>query len=161
MLCYEETYAMRKALNFVLLVAEDDFDDQDLLREALEQYYEVSDLRFVSDGEECCDYLKRRGRYANPEESPRPDFILLDLNMPRKNGKEVLLELKSDPELKKIPVVVLTTSHTPLDIEEAYHCGTNSYLVKPSSFSETLSMVEWLGSFWFNTVQLPSCREAI
>ncbi|MDR6195689.1 response regulator [Siphonobacter sp. SORGH_AS_0500] len=148
---------MKKVLDFVLLMAEDDSDDRDLFREALEQYYQVNDIRFVSDGQECCDYLKRKGRYENPEDSPRPGFILLDLNMPRKNGKEVLKELKNDPDLKKIPVVVLTTSHAPKDIQDTYDMGTNSYLVKPSSYTETLSMVEHLGKFWFNTVKLPPC----
>ncbi len=148
---------MKKVLDFVLLMAEDDSDDQDLFREALEQYYQVSDIRFVSDGQECCDYLKRRGRYANPADSPRPSFIILDLNMPRKNGKEVLQELKKDPELRRIPVVVLSTSRATQDIQESYDYGTNSYLIKPSTFTETLSMVEYLGGFWFNTVKLPSC----
>lgn len=109
----------------------------------------------MADGEECCEYLKRKGRYANPESSPRSDLILLDLNMPRKNGKEVLSEIKADDSLKSIPVIVFTTSRSPSDIQEAYQLGSNSYMVKPNSFRETLDLIQQLAGFWFTTVELP------
>lgn len=146
---------MKKPLDFVLLMAEDDSDDQDLFKDALEQYYDPVQLRFVADGEECCDYLKRRGRYADPELSPRPGLILLDLNMPRKNGKEVLSEIKADESLKSIPVIVFTTSRSPFDIQEAYQLGSNSYMVKPNTYRETLALIQQLAGFWFNAAELP------
>ncbi|PQA59404.1 response regulator [Siphonobacter curvatus] len=146
---------MKKPLDFVLLMAEDDSDDQDLFKDALAHYYDPVKLRFVADGEECCDYLKRKGHYANPESSPRPDLILLDLNMPRKNGKEVLSEIKADDSLKSIPVIVFTTSRSPSDIQEAYQLGSNSYMVKPNSFRETLDLIQQLAGFWFTAAELP------
>src|SRR3982750_3470141 len=106
-----------------ILMADDDADDRELTREASAESRLANDLRFVEDGEELLDYLKRRGRYADPASSPRPGLILLDLNMPRKDGREALEEIKADPELKCIPVVVLTTSKTEEDILRSYGLG--------------------------------------
>jgi CheY-like chemotaxis protein len=138
-----------------ILFAEDDPDDRLLARQAFEKSRLTSDLRFVEDGEELIDYLHRRGKYANPLESPRPGLILLDLNMPRKDGREALREIKSNPELRDIPVVVLTTSKAAEDIISTYHLGVNSYIAKPSRFSALVQVMKTLGKYWFEIVELP------
>ena len=114
-----------------ILVADDDPDDRLLAKHALEKSRLANDLRFVEDGEELVDYLYRRGKFADPRTSPRPGLILLDLNMPRKDGREALKEIKSDPKLRDIPVVVLTTSKADEDIARIYSLGGNSYITKP------------------------------
>src|ERR1044072_6451615 len=104
-----------------LLLAEDDPDDRLLTREALEKTRLASDLRCVEDGEELLDYLRRRGKFADPSQSPRPGLILLDLNMPRKDGREALREIKNDPKLRAIPIVILTTSKSDDDVLRTYN----------------------------------------
>ena len=138
-----------------LLLADDDPDDRLLARQALEKSRLANDLRCVEDGEELLDYLRRRGRYAEPKESPRPGLILLDLNMPRKDGREALREIKNDPKLRDIPVVVLTTSKAEEDIVRTYNLGVNSYITKPVRFSALVEVMKAIGKYWFEIVELP------
>ena len=138
-----------------ILMADDDPDDQMLTKDAFEVCRLSNDLRFVNDGEKLMDYLCRRGDFENPEESPRPGLILLDLNMPRKDGREALGEIKSDPDLRRIPIVVLTTSKAEEDILKSYDLGVNSFIVKPVSFEGLLEVVKALGKYWIQIVELP------
>ncbi len=138
-----------------LLMADDDEDDRMMARSALESSRLANDLRFVVDGEELMDYLLRRGDYADPASSPRPGLILLDLNMPRKDGREALREMKADPELRRIPVIVLTTSKAEQDVLSTYDLGANSYIVKPVTFAQLVSTMKTIGEYWFEIVALP------
>ncbi|HEY4563830.1 MAG TPA: response regulator [Thermoanaerobaculia bacterium] len=138
-----------------ILLAEDDADDRLLVKEALAEGRVLNELRSVEDGEELLDYLRRRGRYADPEESPRPGLVLLDLNMPRKDGREALREIKSDADLKRIPVVVMTTSKAEEDIVRSYDLGANSYITKPVTFERLVELMKVLGRYWFELVELP------
>ncbi len=140
----------------VILCAEDDPDDQMLMRDALAESKLANRLVFVADGEELMAYLRRRPPYTDPATSPRPGIILLDLNMPRKDGREALGEIKADPRLRSIPVVVLTTSSAETDILRSYDIGASSYITKPVSFDGLVSVVQQLGKYWFEIVQLPS-----
>jgi CheY-like chemotaxis protein len=151
------TRATRKPA--LVLVAEDDPDDCLLVREAWLENRLVAKLQFVSDGEELTDYLRQSGRYARPAMAPRPDLILLDLNMPRKDGREALKEIKSDPALRRIPVVVLTTSQSEEDISRSYDLGVNSFIVKPAAFDKIVELVRELNSYWFETVELAREKE--
>jgi two-component system, response regulator len=136
----------------IVLIAEDDLGDRLLLQEAFQTSGIKVDLRLVANGEEFLDYLYRRPPWDKAE---RPDLILLDLNMPRLNGLEALREIKANPALKAIPVVVLTTSRNRLDIQEAYASGANTYLVKPRTFEELAAAVRTLCDFWFKICALP------
>jgi CheY-like chemotaxis protein len=144
-----------KARSLVILLAEDDPGDQELTRRALAQGGLPIDLRIVSDGEEALDYLFRRGPYGEAGAAPVPDLILLDLNMPRKNGREVLQVLKRSPELCRIPVVVLTTSQQEADILATYDLGCNSYVQKPVELDQFTEVVRQMGHYWFEVVTLP------
>ncbi|MEI8235406.1 MAG: response regulator [Verrucomicrobiota bacterium] len=137
-----------------ILMADDDDDDRRLTKEALLEGRLANDLRFVENGEELMDYLRRQGKYAGTD-VPRPGLILLDLNMPRKDGRTVLKEIKSDPELRQIPVVVLTTSHAEEDIFKSYDLGVNSYIVKPVTFEALVDILQTLEKYWFEIVELP------
>lgn len=139
-----------------ILMADDDEDDRIMSKEALEESRLKNDLRFVVDGEELMDYLYRRGIYSDPEKSPRPDLILLDLNMPRKDGREALKKIKQDDDLREIPVVVLTTSKAEEDIFRTYNLGVNSYITKPVSFQGMVDIMNGLSVYWFSIVELPS-----
>ena len=139
-----------------ILLAEDDADDRLLVKEALAEGRVLNDLRSVEDGEELLDYLRRRGRYADPEASPRPGLVLLDLNMPRKDGREALREIKADPELKRIPVVVMTTSKAEEDVLRSYDLGANSYITKPVTFDRLVELMKVLGRYWIEFVELPA-----
>lgn len=138
-----------------ILMADDDPEDRMLAEDALEEARLANDLRFVEDGEELMDYLKRRGKYANPEDSPRPGMLLLDLNMPRKDGREALEEIKADPELKALPVVILTTSEADEDILRSYGLGASSYITKPVTFEGLVKIMLALRTYWFEIVELP------
>ena len=138
-----------------LLMAEDDEEDRMLTRDALVESRLANDLRFVPDGEELMDYLRQRGKYARPADAPRPGLILLDLNMPRKDGREALREIKSDPELRAIPVVVLTTSKAEEDIMRSYDLGASSFITKPVTFEGLVEVMKALGRYWFHIVDLP------
>jgi two-component system response regulator len=136
-------------------MADDDADDRQLTKEAFEESRLANDLRFVEDGVELLDYLRRQGCYADPASSPRPGLILLDLNMPRKDGREALAEIKADPRLKNIRVVVLTTSKAEEDILRSYDLSAASYIMKPVTFEALLDVVRTLGKYWLEIVELP------
>ncbi|BBD60961.1 response regulator receiver protein [Nostoc sp. HK-01] len=138
-----------------ILMADDDDDDSMLIREAIIISKLPIDLHAVSNGEELMDYLCHRGQYADTSLAPRPGLILLDLNMPKKNGIEVLKEIKTDPELRPIPIIVLTTSTAEENIDHTYSLGANSYIVKPMTFSALVELMKTLGKYWFETVELP------
>ncbi len=149
----------KDAMPITILMADDDDDDKRLTQEALEEGRLINDVRFVANGEELMDYLHRTGKYAPPAETPRPGLILLDLNMPRKDGRTVLKEIKSDPELRQIPVVVLTTSKADEDIFKSYDLGVNSYIVKPVTFEALVDILQTLEKYWFEIVELPPRKE--
>jgi len=139
----------------VILLAEDDPGDQELTRRALEEGSISSELHVVEDGEQALDYLLRRGDYADPARSPRPDLFLLDLNMPRIDGGQVLHEMKFHPECAGIPTVVLTTSRQEEDIIRSYDLGVKSFITKPVEFDEFIRVVRLLGEYWLELVSLP------
>jgi CheY-like chemotaxis protein len=141
-----------------ILIADDDADDRLMASEALEESRLANDLRFVEDGEELLDYLYRRGRFAGEGAAPRPGLILLDLNMPRMDGREALREIKGDPALRSIPVVVLTTSKAEEDIYRTYDLGVNSFITKPVQFESLVEVMKALGKYWFEIVELPDAR---
>ena len=147
---------MKSIRSINLLIADDDPDDRMMTKAALEESYLLNSLYFVENGQELMDFLKRRGKYTDPETSPRPGLILLDLNMPRKDGREALLEIKSDPELRAIPIVVLTTSKSEEDILKSYNLGVNCFISKPVLFEELIEVVRSIGQYWFDIVKLPS-----
>jgi CheY-like chemotaxis protein len=136
-------------------MADDDEDDRMMAKDALEEARLSNSIRFVEDGEELMDYLRRKGKYADPADSPRPGLILLDLNMPKKDGREALKEIKSDPGLRHIPVVVMTTSKAEEDVLRSYDCGVNSFITKPVSFAGLVDIMKALGRYWFDIVELP------
>lgn len=138
-----------------ILMAEDDPEDRMLVKDAWEESRLVNPLRCVTDGEELLDYLHHRGEYQDPETSPRPGLILLDLNMPRKDGREALKEIKEDPELRRIPVIVLTSSKAEEDIVRSYELGVCSYITKPVTFDKLVEVTRTLGKYWFEIVELP------
>jgi CheY-like chemotaxis protein len=142
----------------VVLMAEDDSDDRLLVKDAMAECRWEGDLRFVENGEELLDYLMRRGKYRQPGNAPRPGLILLDLNMPRRDGREALREIKADGELRRIPVVVFTTSKADTDIDRMYELGANSFISKPIHFDALVRVMRILGQYWFNTVELPAPR---
>ncbi len=139
-----------------LLMADDDPRDRGLTAEALKDARLINDLRFVENGEELMDYLHARGKYAPPTEAPRPGLILLDLNMPRKDGRTVLKEIKNHPDLRHIPVAVLTASEDDADVYRSYDLGVNSYIVKPVTFGAIVDTLQTLEKHWFQIVELPS-----
>ncbi|NET31331.1 MAG: response regulator [Cyanothece sp. SIO1E1] len=139
-----------------ILMADDDPDDCLLTQDALAESRLVNNLQFVSDGEQLMDYLYHRGRYINVDSAPEPGLILLDLNMPRKDGREALKEIKADPDLRHIPIVVLTTSKAEEDILRCYNLGANSFISKPVTFSSLMEVVRALTRYWFEIVELPS-----
>lgn len=144
----------------VILLVEDDLDDQALMRRALRKGRFRADLQIVSDGQEAMDYLLRRGDFANPECPPRPDLILLDLNMPTLDGGQVLRQIRAHPDLRRIPVVVLTTSREEEDVLRSYDLGCNSFITKPMDMDAFIEMLRTLESYWFQLVTLPSrCKE--
>ena len=146
---------MANAKPITILMADDDPDDRELTREAFEEAKLANDLRFVEDGVELLDYLHRRGKYADPASSPRPGLILLDLNMPRKDGREALQEIKQDPRFRPIRVIVLTTSKAEEDILRTYNLSAASYITKPVTFERLVEVVRALGKYWLEIVELP------
>lgn len=139
-----------------ILIADDDPEDRELTRDALQECRLANEVHFVRDGEELMEYLRREGPYANLLEQPLPGLILLDLNMPRKDGREALKEIKSDRDLRRIPVVVLTTSKADEDILRTYDLGVNSYVTKPVTFDSLVETLKVLGKYWFEIVVLPT-----
>lgn len=139
-----------------ILLADDDEEDRMLTREALQDVRLANEMRFAVDGQDLLDYLRREGRYADPAvDAPRPGIILLDLNMPRKNGREALAEIRADENLRSIPVVVLTTSKAEEDIFKTYDLGVNSYITKPVTFGGLVEVMKTWQRYWFELVELP------
>lgn len=146
---------MKRGEPIVILMADDDPEDCMLATEALAESRLANDVRTVGDGEELLDYLQHKGKYAG-QNNPRPGLILLDLNMPRMDGREALEKIKSDPELRRIPVVILTTSKAEEDVFRSYDLGANSYITKPVTFDSMVEVTKALTTYWFHIVNLPS-----
>lgn len=139
-----------------ILMADDDPDDRMMADQAFRQYRLRNGVVFVEDGQELMDYLHHLGKYADADQFPLPDLILLDLNMPRKDGREALTEIKTDPTLRRIPVVILTTSQAEEDILRSYDLGANAYITKPVTFQGLAETIRLLNIFWFELVKLPN-----
>jgi two-component system, response regulator len=139
-----------------ILMAEDDPDDRLLTQEAIREAKLNNDIFFVEDGEELMDYLRQSGEYADITLFPKPRLILLDLNMPRKDGREALAEIKTDPKLRCIPIVVLTTSKAEEDILKTYDLGVSGYITKPVLFDDLIEIMKVIGKYWFEIVELPT-----
>ena len=135
-----------------ILMVEDNPADVRLTREAFKDAKVLNKMSVVGDGEAALAFLRRQGRYAD---APRPDLILLDLNLPKKDGREVLEEIKSDPDLRRIPVVVLTTSEDQRDVLKAYDMHVNAYITKPVNLDQFMKIVEAVENFWLSVVKLP------
>ena len=144
----------------VILLADDDPDDIEMTRRALTKNELDVEVYTVGDGEELVDFLNHRGAYAPPARSPTPSLILLDLNMPKMDGREALTMLKSDPKLQPIPVVVMTTSTAAQDIARAYELGSNSFISKPITLAELVGITKILGQYWFGVVKLPKSPDS-
>ena len=138
-----------------ILVADDDPDDRLMIKEALKEARLANGIDFVEDGVELMDYLQRRGSYADRPGSSAPDLLLLDLNMPRKDGREALAEIRTDPDLKRIPVIVLTTSAAEEDIVGTYDLGASSFITKPVSFDDLVRTMKTMTDYWLQIVSLP------
>lgn len=148
-----------QADRIIILMADDDPDDCLMIKEALDESPLACDLYYVEDGEELMDYLHHRGKYSDPVSAPVPGLILLDLNMPKKDGREALKEIKEDEKLKRIPIVVLTTSNAEEDIQRTYKLGVNSFISKPVSFESLVEIMKTLTKYWFEIVALPGNSE--
>ena len=138
----------RKSAKMIILIADDDADDRMFLEEALQKNGYAQTIEFVEDGEELMTHLKRPG-------VPLPNLLMLDLNMPRKNGFQALQEIKADPRLRRLPVVVMTTSSADEDVARSYDLGVNSFITKPFNFSRLIEMIGALKTYWLDTVKLP------
>lgn len=147
---------MAKGKKYItILMADDDEDDRMMAHDAFEINRLENEIRFVEDGEELMEYLRNEGKYSDPENAPRPGLILLDLNMPRMDGREALKIIKSDADLQSIPIVVLTTSNAEEDIIRSYHLGVNSFITKPVTFEGLVDVIKQMGLYWFQIVDLP------
>lgn len=138
-----------------ILVADDDPDDRMLTKDALDECRLANEVHFVENGEELMDYLYRRGKFEHLTKVMLPGLILLDLNMPKKDGREALKEIRADPTLRRIPIVVLTTSKAEEDILRTYELGVNSFIIKPVTFESLVDIVKTLAKYWFEIVELP------
>jgi CheY-like chemotaxis protein len=155
----QQSEPLRKAVT--ILMADDDEDDRDLTREALQNARLANQMRFVVDGQDLMDYLRRQGRYADPAvDAPRPGIILLDLNMPKKDGREALAEIKADHALRSIPVVVLTTSKAEEDVFRTYDLGVSSFITKPVTFAGLVEVMKTWQRYWFEVVELVDAETA-
>ncbi len=139
----------------VILIADDDPEDRMLIQEALEESRLKNHIQFVENGEELMDYLHNRKAFSDKSKYPTPGLVLLDLNMPKKDGREALKEIKSDDLLKLIPIVVLTTSKAEEDILRTYDLGVSSFITKPVTFSSLVDVMKTLSKYWFEIVELP------
>lgn len=146
---------MRRSNPITILMADDDADDRRMTREAFEQAHVANDLRFVKNGAELMDYLHRRDKFEDPALSPPPGLILLDLNMPLKDGREALREIKADPRLKSIRIVVMTTSNAEEDVCRTYQLGAESFITKPVTFAALVDVIQAMGRYWLEIVELP------
>ncbi len=142
----------------VILLADDDSDDRLLIKDAIAEAGCNADLRSVENGEELLDYLHSRGRFQAPGDGPRPGVILLDLNMPKKDGREALREIRATAELRRIPVVVLTTSKADTDVARLYDLGANSFITKPVQFDALVNVMRLVSQYWFQAVELPAFK---
>ena len=142
--------------NATILLVEDDPGDQELTRRALEDDVVHTDLRIVNDGKEALDYLRREGAFTDPDTSPRPDLILLDLNMPRIDGRQVLEQVREDPDISRIPVIALTTSDEEEDVLRSYDLGCKSFIKKPVEIDTFIDTIRELQHYWFELVTLPA-----
>lgn len=143
-----------------ILMADDDDDDRLMTHDALVESRVINDFYFVEDGVELLKYLRREGKYSDASCSPRPSLILLDLNMPRMDGREALTEIKSDPNLRSIPVVILTTSKQEEDKVKGYNLGAASYITKPVTFDGLVELMKTLGRYWVEFVEYPNIEES-
>jgi CheY-like chemotaxis protein len=150
----------QQARPIAILIADDDADDRMMARDALEECRLANHTFFVENGVELLTYLRRQGRYADPKASPRPGLILLDLNMPKMDGREALREIKADPSLRRIPIVVMTTSKAEEDIYRTYDLGVSSYVAKPVTFEGLVEVMKALGRYWFEIVELPDASKS-
>lgn len=141
-----------------ILYAEDDPDDRMLTADALRESRLANRLEMVEDGTELLAYLRRERRWSDPASSPRPGIILMDLNMPKMDGREALAAIKADPRFASIPVVILTTSRAEADIARSYQIGANSYIAKPVTFEGLVQVMADLGRYWFEIAQLPEAE---
>jgi CheY-like chemotaxis protein len=141
-----------------ILIAEDDEEDRMLTREAMVESKIKNKINFVEDGEQLMDFLLNQGKYADKSKFPTPGIILLDLNMPKKDGREALKDIKMHTELRKIPVVILTTSKAEEDIIRTYDLGVNSFITKPVSFEGMINVMKTIGTYWFEIVELPTAH---
>ncbi len=139
-----------------ILMADDDADDRLMADKALQAARLENSLNFVEDGEELMDYLLHRGKYTDASQYPLPGLILLDLNMPKKDGREALKEIKAHPQLHRIPVVIMTTSAAEQDIVRSYDLGVNSYIIKPVTFQGLVEAMQLMKQYWFQLVKLPN-----
>lgn len=149
------TSPSRSRVPIPILIADDDEEDRTLARDALTEARLANDLRFVNDGEELMQYLRCEGRYAAPGAAPRPGLLLLDIQMPKRDGFECLREIRADPMLRQLPVVVLTTSRAEADIFRSYDLGVNSFVSKPVTFDGLVDAMRTIGRYWFEIVALP------
>ena len=143
------------ANSVTILIADDDSDDRMMAKEALEECRLANPVHFVEDGVELLAYLRCQGPYAAPGSPKQPGLILLDLNMPKMDGREALRELKADPALRRIPIVFMTTSKAEEDIYRTYDLGVSSYVTKPVTFDALVDVMKTLGRYWFEIVELP------
>ena len=143
------------SLPVTILMADDDEDDRLLALDALKEGRGLNNLYCVEDGIELLEYLRREGKFADPATSPRPSLILLDLNMPRMDGREALQHIKADPNLRSIPVVILTTSKEEEDMIRGYDLGAASYITKPVNFEGLVDLMRAIGRYWIEFVELP------
>jgi CheY-like chemotaxis protein len=140
---------------FTILVADDDHDDREMTLEAFQESRLLNEIRFVQDGEQLMQYLRQQGEFSDPQKNPKPSLILLDLNMPRMDGRAALKLIKADEKLRRIPVVIMTTSKEEEDIFRSYDEGANSFITKPVKFSSLVDTVRALGRYWVEIVDLP------
>lgn len=146
---------MDSTKSVTIAIAEDDPDDRMMIEDALRDCHILNPVDFLEDGEALMRYLRREAEYAGLAGSDLPGLILLDLNMPRKDGREALAEIKSDPDLRHVPVIVMTTSRSPDDVAATYDIGANSYVAKPILYEELLEVLQTLGKYWLEVVDLP------
>lgn len=149
---------MRLNARKIILIADDDADDRLMIKDAFNENENSPELLFVEDGEELMHYLKRKGKYSENDVYPVPQLIILDLNMPKKDGREALREIKSNSALKHIPVIVLSTSNVTEDVVKCYEDGCNCFLTKPMTFNELVELTRSFNQYWMETAELPPPR---
>lgn len=142
--------------NLPILIAEDDEEDREMIREAFNECNLQNKLVFVNDGEELMELLLKKGKYKDNHRNVEPGIILLDLNMPRKDGRQALAEIKNNFDLRKIPVIILTTSKEEEDVARTYKLGVNSFIIKPVTYGALVGVMKAIGNYWFEVVELPA-----